>query len=362
MNSKIISQGILRSILILASVLLLTYIAYLLQALIVYIVIAAIISLMGRPILDFLKVKLKFNNSVATLITMFVFGLLIFGLFALFIPIIAQQGENLSLLNTTELEKNTLLLINQISEYFSLNEEYWKNWISNQDLSSKLNLSVIPNFLNTLIGWLSSFTIGLFSVLFISFFLLKDEALLQNITFSFVKNKYENKLKKSLAKIRKLLSRYFIGLSLQVTILLLIYSIVLLIFGIENAFIIAFICALLNLIPYVGPLIAAFMMVALSMSSNITEDFSTVILPKSIYVFLGFVIGQLIDNFISQPIIFSKSVKSHPLEIFIVILIAGILFGTTGLIFAIPIYTAIKVIFKEFFAQYKIVQSLTKDI
>jgi predicted PurR-regulated permease PerM len=362
MNSKIISQGILRSILILASVLLLTYITYLLQALIVYIVIAAIISLMGRPILDFLKVKLKFNNSVATLITMFVFGLLIFGLFALFIPIIAQQGENLSLLNTTELEKNTLLLINQISEYFSLNEEYWKNWISNQDLSSKLNLSVIPNFLNTLIGWLSSFTIGLFSVLFISFFLLKDEALLQNITFSFVKNKYENKLKKSLEKIRNLLSRYFIGLLFQVTILLLIYSIVLLIFGIENAFIIAFICALLNLIPYVGPLIAAFMMVALSMSSNITEDFSTVILPKSIYVFLGFVIGQLIDNFISQPIIFSKSVKSHPLEIFIVILIAGILFGTTGLIFAIPIYTAIKVIFKEFFAQYKIVQSLTKDL
>ncbi|MDG2492697.1 MAG: AI-2E family transporter [Flavobacteriaceae bacterium] len=362
MNSKIISQGILRSILILTSVLLLTYITYLLQALIVYIVIAAIISLMGRPILDFLKVKLKFNNSFATLITMFVFGLLIFGLFALFIPIIAQQGENLSLLNTTELEKNTLLLINQISEYFSLNEEYWKNWISNQDLSSKLNLSVIPNFLNTLIGWLSSFTIGLFSVLFISFFLLKDEALLQNITFSFVKNKYENKLKKSLEKIRNLLSRYFIGLLFQVTILLLIYSIVLLIFGIENAFIIAFICALLNLIPYVGPLIAAFMMVALSMSSNITEDFSTVILPKSIYVFLGFVIGQLIDNFISQPIIFSKSVKSHPLEIFIVILIAGILFGTTGLIFAIPIYTAIKVIFKEFFAQYKIVQSLTKDL
>ena len=177
-----------------------------------------------------------------------------------------------------------------------------------------------------------------------------------------MKNKYENKLKKSLAKIRKLLSRYFIGLLLQVTILLLIYSIVLLIFGIENAIIIAFICALLNLIPYVGPLIAAFMMVALSMSSNITEDFSTVILPKSIYVFLGFVIGQLIDNFISQPIIFSKSVKSHPLEIFIVILIAGILFGTTGLIFAIPIYTAIKVIFKEFFAQYKIVQSLTKDL
>ena len=362
MNSKTISQGILRSLFILGSLVLLTYVIYLLQSLIIYILIAAIISLMGRPILNFFKLKLKFNNTLATLITMFVFGILIFSLFALFIPIINQQGENLSLLNTSALEQNTILLVNQMSEYLSINDQYWKNWISNQDLSSKLNLSVIPNFLNTLIGWLSSFTIGLFSVLFICFFFLKDEDLLQNMTFSLVKKKYESKLKKSLAKIRDLLSRYFIGLVLQVIILLIIYSLVLFIFRIENAFIIAFICALLNLIPYVGPLIASFMMVVLSMTSNITSDFSAVILPKAIYVFIGFVVGQLIDNFISQPIIFSKSVKSHPLEIFIVILIAGILFGTTGLIFAIPIYTALKVIFKEFFAQYEIVQSLTKDL
>ena len=155
---------------------------------------------------------------------------------------------------------------------------------------------------------------------------------------------------------------YFIGLLIQISILLIIYSIVLLIFGIENAFIIAFLCALLNLIPYIGPLIAAFLMLVLSMTSNIGADFSTVILPKSIYVLIGFVIGQFIDNFFSQPFIFSNSVKSHPLEIFIIILTSGLLFGTTGLIFAVPMYTAIKVIFKEFFAQYEIVQNLTKDL
>ena len=362
MNSKTISQGILRSLLILGLLVLLTYTIYLLQSLILYIIIAAIISLMGRPILEFFKLKLKFNNTLATLITMLIFAVLIFSLFALLIPIINQQGENLSLLNTEALEQNSILLANQIFEYFSINNEYWKNWMSNQDLSSKLNLSVIPNFLNTLIGWLSSFTIGLFSVLFISFFFLKDEALLQKITFLLVKKKYKKKLNKSLAKIRELLSRYFIGLLIQVIILLIIYSLVLFVLGIENAFIIAFICALLTLIPYLGPLIASFMMVALSMTSNITADFSTVILPKAIYVFIGFMVGQLVDNFISQPVIFSKSVKSHPLEIFIAVLIAGILFGTTGLIFAIPIYTALKVIFKEFFAQYEIVQSLTKEI
>ena len=362
MNSKIISNGILRAVIILGALCLFTYVIYLIQSLIVYLVIAAIISLMGQPILNFFKTYLKFSNTIATITTMVLFGLLTFGVFALFIPIISQQGENLSLLNINELEENTMLLVNQIAEYFSLEDEYWKTWITQHDWSENLNLSAIPDFLNVLIGWLSSFTIGLFSVLFISFFLLKDSQLLEQITFSLVRKEHSSRLKKSFKKIKSLLSRYFIGLLIQISILLIVYSVVLFIFGIENAFIIAFLCALLNLIPYVGPLIAAFLMLILSMSSNITADFSTVILPKSIYVLIGFVIGQLIDNFFSQPFIFSNSVKSHPLEIFVVILMAGLLFGTTGLIFAIPMYTALKVIFKEFFAQYEIVQSLTKDL
>ena len=104
------------------------------------------------------------------------------------------------------------------------------------------------------------------------------------------------------------------------------------------------------------------LMLVLTMTANLEADFSSVILPKSIYVMIGFTIGQMIDNFFSQPYIFSTSVKSHPLEIFIVIMMTGILFGTIGLIVAIPCYTALKVIFKAFYAENKIVQSLTKDI
>ena len=140
------------------------------------------------------------------------------------------------------------------------------------------------------------------------------------------------------------------------------YSIILLIFGIKNAFVIAFLCALLNLIPYIGPLIGAFLMMFLSMTSNLEADFSTVIMPKTIYVMIGFFIGQLIDNFFSQPFIFSNSVKSHPLEIFIVILVGGSLMGTTGMIVAIPLYTASKVIFKAFLSENKIVKSLTQNL
>ena len=79
-------------------------------------------------------------------------------------------------------------------------------------------------------------------------------------------------------------------------------------------------------------------------------------------VFVGLVIGQLIDNFFSQPFIFSTSVKSHPLEIFLIIIIAGLLFGVVGMVVAVPGYTAIKVILKEFLAENPVVKKLTKNL
>jgi predicted PurR-regulated permease PerM len=112
----------------------------------------------------------------------------------------------------------------------------------------------------------------------------------------------------------------------------------------------------------VGPLISGFLMLLLTMSSNLGESFSDVILPKTIYVMIGFIFAQLVDNFFSQPFIFSKSVKSHPLEIFLVIIIAGILFGIVGMIVAVPAYTALKVVLKEFLSEYNVVQKLTKNL
>ena len=172
----------------------------------------------------------------------------------------------------------------------------------------------------------------------------------------------EEKVLNSVEKIRELLTRYFIGLIVQLTIICILYLIVLLIFGVENAFVIAFLCALLNIVPYVGPLIGSILAGVLTMLSNINNDFQTVTLPTTIYVMIGFFIVQMIDNNVSSPIIFSKSVNSHPLEIFLVVLIAGILFGIVGMIIAVPVFTILKVIGKEFFPDIKIVKALTRNI
>ena len=362
MNANVITKGILKALAIILGIGLLLYFLYQIQSVIVYIAIAAVISLIGRPIVIFLRRRLKFKNIIAVVVTMLIFIGLFAGLVALFIPLLTEQSKNLSLLNIESLQQNVEFLYSEIVNYFELKHIDVEKSIKDSGLLSKVDYSVIPNFLNSFVSGLGSFSIGLFSVLFISFFFLKDSKLFEDGIMTFIPDNKELRSKTSFNKIKDLLSRYFVGLVFQILILFVIYTIVLLIFGIKNAIVIAFLCALLNLIPYVGPMVSAVLMILLTMSSNLGQSFSDVILPKTTYVMIGFVIAQLVDNFFSQPFIFSKSVKSHPLEIFLIIIIAGILFGVIGMIVAIPSYTAIKVILKEFLSENKIVKQLTKDI
>ena len=362
MTSNTITNGILKALGIIIGVCILLYFLYKIQSVLVYIAVAAVISLIGRPIVLFLRRRLKFNNTIAVVVTMALFIGIFIGLIGMFIPLVSDQGKNLALLDFQKLESNINNLYQQIVTYFEFNNIDVEQSIKDSNIWSKLDFALIPNFFNSIVSGLGSFSIGLFSVLFISFFFLKDSQLFEDGIMTFVPKGKELRSKQSWNKIKDLLSRYFVGLLFQILILFIIYTIVLLIFGIENALVIAFLCALLNLIPYVGPLVSAFLMLLLSMSSNLGESFSDVILPKTSYVMIGFVIAQLVDNFLSQPIIFSKSVKSHPLEIFLVIIIAGILFGIVGMIVAVPAYTAIKVILKEFLSDYKLVKKLTKGL
>jgi predicted PurR-regulated permease PerM len=362
MNAKILANGILRAIAILVLVALFLYFLYEIQSVLIYLVVALILTLIGNPILDFFKRSLKFKHIFATIATLLIFALIIIGIFMLFIPLILSQGENLSLLNTSEIEKNSLELIGKISVFLENHNIDSAKMLKEFNITSKLNFDFIPNLLNAIVGTISSFGMGLASVLFITFFFLKDKALFIEGAKKLIPDSHEDKILNSLNKINRLLSRYFIGLLIQLFIVFILYVIVLLIFGVQNAIVIGFLCAILNIVPYVGPLIASILAAVLTMIGNLGNDFQAEILPLTIYVLIGFWIVQIIDNNVCQPIIFSKSVSSHPLEIFLVILIAGFLFGILGMIAAVPLYTILKVIGKEFFPENEIIQFLTKNI
>ncbi|VXB55326.1 AI-2E family transporter [Flavobacterium sp. 9AF] len=294
--------------------------------------------------------------------TLLFFVLLIISFVLLFVPLIISQGENLSLLDINSLEIGFNDMVSSISNYLETYHVNFKQLIDSSNLTSKINFNFIPDIFNGIINIVGNLGMGLASVLFISFFLLKEKEQAFKIFKFILPRNHKTKILVSIDKIQHLLSRYFIGLLLQLFIILILYLIVFLIFGVDNAFIIALLCAVLNIIPYLGPLLGMIVATLLIMISGIGDDFIQSTLPNTIYVICGMFIVQLIDNNLSQPIIFSKSTKSHPLEIFLVILCAGILFGITGMIIAVPSYTALKVIGKEFLPENKIIKALTKDL
>lgn len=361
-NSKTIAFGIVKGFAIIVLVALALYFLYLIQSVIIYLVVSLILTLIGNPILDFLKRRLKFNHLFATITTLLFFLLIITGLIMLFIPLILDQGKNLSLLNTAEIEKDILLLKNQFTAFLDSHNIDSASFFSDANIPSELNFSFLTNFFNSIIGTISNFGIGLASVMFITFFFLKDRLYFIEHAKYLIPDAQGERVLNSLHKINHLLSRYFIGLLLQLLIVFILYLCVLLIFGVENAIVIAFLCAVLNIIPYIGPLIASVIAAILTMLCNLSGDFQTEILPVTIYVMIGFWVVQIIDNNISSPLIFSKSVNSHPLEIFLVILIVGFLLGISGMIIAIPFYTILKVFGKEFYPKNKFIQLLTKNI
>ncbi len=359
-----IARGIIKAVLGLIGIALLLYFLYQIQIVFIYIGIAAVIAIIGRPLVIFLSEKMKMPNALSAILTMFLFIIILVGFVSMFVPLITQQADNLSLLNQENFKDNLQFQIRAIAEYlqrYKINLS--NNFLDLENIMDEIS-NLLPDFLNSILSIVSSLVMGIFSVLFISFFLLKDRSLLKNMLFSIIPDKEENHFENVLDKTNNLLSRYFIGLIIQVLVMFTLYVTILLSFGIDNALIIAFVCALMNLIPYIGPLVGGVIMSFLTMSHYIGEGmhFNTEVLPNTGYILLAYMAAQLVDNFINQPLIFSNSVKSHPLEIFIVIIIGGTLFGVLGMILAVPGYTALRVILKEFFGQFKWVQSITKNI
>ncbi len=362
MTSKELSNGLLRTIAILSAIALVFFLIYKLSSIIVYLIVSVLFTLLGNPIVRFLETKLKFKNTLAVVTTLILSILLITGIIMLFVPLILSQGENLSLLDVDKMEQNYNELVESLDGFLISHGYNLSSILSDSNLFSHLNLNFIPNIFGSIVNIIGNFGMGLASVLFISFFFLKDKELLFNNFQSVLPSKQKERILNSISKISNLLSRYFGALVLQLTIIMILYLILFLIFGVENAFIIALLCAILNIIPYLGPLLGMIVALTLILLSGIGLDNFADIIPKAIYVFIGMCIVQLLDNNFTQPILYSKSTKSSPLEIFLVILASGTLFGVVGMIVAVPTYTAIKVMAKEFLPNNKIVKTLTKEI
>ena len=204
--------------------------------------------------------------------------------------------------------------------------------------------------------------IGLFSVVFISFFFLKEEQLFSKIILLFVPERYADRTSTVLEETKVLLSRYFSGICIQLLLMMTMEVIGLSIFKVPNALLIGCFGGLMNIIPYVGPLIGATVGALIGVSSIISMGNYNDIVPMAITIVCVFSAANMVDNFVVQPFVFSNRVKAHPLEIFFVVLMAGSLAGVPGMVLAIPTYTVIRVFAKQFLVKFRVVQKLTQNL
>jgi len=231
-----------------------------------------------------------------------------------------------------------------------------------ENVSYYLSPRLIQSMFSSTVNFFGNIMVAITSVFFIGFFFLREQGLFSEIMAGVVPEGYEEQTRQAITQTSTLLIRYFIGILIQMTIIAVFVSISLALLGIKNALLIGFFAAIMNIIPYLGPLIGAVFGVTITISSNLNVSFYDVLMPELVQVAIVFSIAQIIDNFILQPNIFSKSVKSHPLEIFILTLVAAKLGGILGMILAIPLYTVFRVVGKVFLNKFKVIQKLTRNI
>lgn len=353
------------------SVLIVAGIVYYFSDIVAYVLVAWILSMIGQPLMRFFQRKIRIGRfkagpSLSAVLVIVLYFVVFTALIWMFVPLIVQQARNLANVDYNQIGlaleepleqiNNQLVEIGLVEPGQSPSQQLavaLKNWFEPQK---------IGDFFGSLIGFASSFVFALFSIVFILYFFLKDQGLFINFLVAVAPDKYEIELRGALDNITKLLRRYFAGILLQVTVITFFVSVLLGLLGVQNALLIGFFAALINVIPYVGPLIGATFGAFITVSSNIDLDFYTEMLPLLIKVFAVFGAMQMLDNFILQPYIFSNSVLAHPLEIFIVILMGASLNGIIGMVLAIPVYTVLRVIARSFLSEFRIVQKITNSM
>jgi len=328
---------------------------------------------MGRPLVDlFCRIRIKkwvFPRSLSALITLAIIWGLIIMFFIIFVPLVTTQINYFSSIDSDKIILAIQGPINKIETLFRAFNKDISNELSIQDyikgkIAGILNINMIQNFLGSLIGILGNVIIAIFSITFITFFFLKDQHLFFESILMWVPDKYVDNVTRALYSIKKLLTRYFIGIVIQSTCIMILITIGMTIAGIdfEQALVMGLILGILNVIPYVGPWIGLLIAIIMGVASHINQDFTLVVIPLVTYMIIVEAITHLIDNIVFQPIIFSNSVKAHPLEIFVVVLASGFAAGIPGMIFGIPGYTVLRVFAREFFYNFKAIQKITSSL
>ncbi len=341
------------------------------QNIVAYVLAAAVLSLIGKPLMDVLsKVRIKkwhLPRFLCAAITLIAIWLIFVLFFYIFIPLILEQVNEFAKVDvaglTAQLDDPLHKLDVWVRSHLSSDPDFSIKTTLYHEVEKVVNMSQLSGLFGSLAGTIKDFGIAIFAISFITFFFLKEDKLFFRTVVLIFPQRYEHNITRALSSVNRLLVRYFIGIFTDMLCVMTLLTIGLTLvagFSWQQALLMGLVAGVFNVIPYVGPLVGyAFgILICLVSAVNSSMEFVPMVI-KTVAVFFTV---QVVDMAVLQPTIYSNSVKAHPLEIFLVILIAGSVAGVLGMLVAIPTYTVIRVFAKEFFNNFRVVQKLTEKI
>lgn len=333
-----------------------------------YILVAGVLAIMCQPLVEkvaSLRVgKVKIPRWMAAVVGVVTMWLVIAVFFVLFIPLISGKVADLAHLDyqsmLAALREPMANIGHFLDKYFKVDiSEASLTAMLSEQVQKMLNVGALNSVFSSVFSVAGSVAVAAVSISFIAFYFMKEEGLFLKILLAVAPARYADNVTRAVDKITKMLSRYFLGVLGQSTIMMLIISVVLMCFGFrpQDAFFVGVIEGVFNIIPYVGPWVG-FVLSGLAGMTFVAPGSMSV--GVVLLVIAGTVLlAQFVDNYFVSPNIFSRQMNAHPLEIFIVTLVAGSCSGIVGMLVAIPAYTVLRILAKEFLYNLRLVRELT---
>lgn len=357
--------------LLIALAIVLLLLAWFIRGILLYIAIAAILTIILRPLdkkLERVRIaKKKIPRSVRAVSLLLLVYVVAFAFISIFIPLIVNE---INILSSVDKAQVTNALHEPISQLEGLFQNFHRDQPSQltleqytqQKLTELFNVAQVSTLAQGLASVIGGLLVAFFSISFFTFFFIKDGEVIMHMLLLLVPQKQVKGITNIIRDTQTMLTKYFTGVLIDVLFVSVFVSIGMALLGIQNALIIGIFAGIMNIIPYVGPLIGGTFAIIVGISTNLTLDFYDEMLPLVFKIFFVFVAMNLADAFLVQPYIFSKRVRAHPLEIFSVILVAGSIAGIGGMVAAVPVYTVIRIILREYLTNSRFVQKLTDEM
>lgn len=294
-----------------------------------------LLSILLLPVYRLL-IRLHLPNVIAILLSVLLALLLVFGFFAILLVQLNKLIQDFPV----------------IEEHIQKHSQLVSHWIeSNLGFSTQKQGQILNEQLKKLMdsagalagGTAASVTVTLIYVGLIPlymFLILYYKNLLLRFLFLCASRDYHDEMQGVIYDTEKTLKSYLIGLLIEMVLVAVLNAVILFLFGIKYSILIAVIFAIMNLLPYIGALIANLLAALITLSTS--ENLSDVII-----VFAVLAVVQFIDNNIIMPYVVGSKVRLNALATIVALLIGQALAGIGGMFLAIPTLAVLKLIFER---------------